>query len=143
MADVNVEVVFVSSPTSVEGAVTSKLIEHDALAAREPPIRLTEVAPALAVNVPPQPLEAPLGVDTTSPPGSVSEKTRFVKVAEFGLPMVNVTLVDPFGNRATTPKALVIVGGMSGITTVSVAVAGFGLFPAPRARNAYPLVCAS
>src|SRR5215468_5718030 len=70
---------------------------HEALAANVPPDRLSELAPAVAVAVPPQVLFR-LGVDaTTSPAGRLSVNANPLSVTLlFGLLMLMVSKVVPF-----------------------------------------------
>jgi len=75
--EVSVLVVLFLTPEVV--AVTFTLmLQLPKKAPTEPPERLTLPVPAVAVNVPPQPLLTPLGVATTSPAGRVSVKAMFV-----------------------------------------------------------------
>ena len=68
---------------------------QEALAASAAPDRLTEVAPAVAVMVPPpQEPVSPLGVDTTRPDGSGSVKpTELSDALTLGLVTVKLRLV--------------------------------------------------
>src|SRR5579859_1824104 len=86
-----------------------------------PPVRLMLVDPATAVAVPPQVLDSPFGVATTSPMGSVSVKATpaSASVLAAGLVMVKVSVVVPFSGMVVGLKALAIEGGA---TTVSTAV---------------------
>jgi len=94
---------------------------QEALLARVPAERLTEVAPAVAVAVPPHVLLMPLGVATTKPAGRLSVNANPVsdKLA-FGLEMLKVSDVVPFNGMVDAPKVLVIAGG---VATVRFAVA--------------------
>src|SRR5579859_3618747 len=86
-----------------------------------PPVRLMLVDPATAVAVPPQVLDSPFGVATTSPMGSVSVKATpaSATVLAAGLVMVRVSVVVPFNGMLVGLKALAITGGA---TTVMGAV---------------------
>jgi hypothetical protein len=100
--------------------VTLTAIEQEPLAVSDPPDRLIEPVPAVAVTVPPQVLVNPFGVETTSPEGRVSVKaTPDSAVAEFGLAMEKVSEVEPLIGMLEAPNALLIVGGAM---TVTVAV---------------------
>jgi hypothetical protein len=103
-----------------EVAVTSTVTEQLALEASPPPDKLTEPAPATAVNVPPQVLPA-FGVDaTTRPAGNVSEKPMPVSARlVLGLAMLNVNVLVPPTDTEVGLKALLKVGGWP---TVIVAV---------------------
>lgn len=59
---------------------TFKVMVQNAPAARLAPLRLTKELPAVAVAVPPQVMERPLGVATIRPEGSVSLKATPVRV---------------------------------------------------------------
>ena len=105
---------------------------HEALEARAAPLKLTLVAPAVAVIVPPPQLPVcPLGVATTNPAGNVSVKLTPVKfvpvVFDEGFASVKLRLVIPFTAIAEAPNVLLIVGAY-GTSTVNVAVA---VFPVP------------
>ena len=63
-------VVLTWSPAAV--AVTFTVMVHAAPSASVPPVSPIVPLPATAVSVPLQPLDAPLGVATTRPAGSVS-----------------------------------------------------------------------
>src|SRR5579885_2723205 len=97
--EVTVEVVFVSSPDSAPDAVTFTLKVQPAPPARVAPVREMVLVPAVAVMVPPpQDPASPLGVETTSPAGSVSVKPTPVRlVVALGFAMVKVRLVVPLG----------------------------------------------
>src|SRR5215467_7448751 len=85
---------------------------HEALAASVPPDRLTELAPAVAVGVPPQVLLR-LGVEATTSPAdrlSVNDNPLSVTLL-FGLLMLIVNKVVPFSGIFATPKLLVVLGG--------------------------------
>src|ERR1700704_1229542 len=90
--------------------VTFRLMLHEALAARVPPVRLMEDEPAAAVVVPPQLLVRALGVDTCRPAGSTSVKAMPVSGVVFELAILNVSDVVPFSRIVAAPKALEIVG---------------------------------
>ena len=100
--------------------VTFTMIVQLALAASEPPVRLTLPDPATAVMVPVQVPPRPFGVATTRPAGRVSVTAMaFCVTVVLGLVSVSVRLVDPFSAMFAAPNALVIV---TGATTVTVAV---------------------
>src|SRR5215831_14003911 len=119
-------------PPSVELTVTELILSpavvpctftetaHEALAARVPPDRLTELAPPVAVAVPPQVLFR-FGVDaTTSPAGRLSVKANPLSVTLlFGLLMLMVSKVVPFSGIFVGANVLVTLGGAA---TVRVAV---------------------
>jgi hypothetical protein len=77
------------------------------------PDRLTVVAPAAAVKVPPQLLTTPGVAATLSPVGNVSLKATPLMATVFGegLLTVNVSVVVPPIGIVAAPKALVMVGG--------------------------------
>src|SRR5215470_15749119 len=93
---------------------------HEALVASVPPDRLTELAPPVAVAVPPQVLFR-LGVDaTTSPAGRLSVNANPVSVTLlFGLLMLIVSKVVPFSGIFVGANVLVTLGALA---TVRVAV---------------------
>src|SRR5579864_4940708 len=93
---------------------------HEALAASVPPDRLTELAPPVAVAVPPQVLLR-LGVEaTTSPAGKLSVNANPVSVTLlFGLLMLMVSKVVPFSGILVGANVLVTLGGLA---TINVAV---------------------
>jgi hypothetical protein len=94
---------------------------QDPLVATDPPDRLAEDAPGVAVAVPPQLLFRLDGFATTTPAGKLSVKAiPFSVTFEFGFVMVKVRLVVPFKGTCATPNALEIVGGLA---TVRVAEA--------------------
>jgi hypothetical protein len=127
--EVTVEVVLISCPSSKAAAVTFTMKVQFAPAARVAPVRLTTLVPAIAVMVPPSQVPTrPLGLDTSKPVGSVSEKASPVRVTtEFGFVRVNARPVVPPGSSVRTfPKLLVRLGG---VATVKVAVA---VFPVPK-----------
>jgi len=93
---------------------------HEALAASVPPDRPTELAPAVAVGVPPQVLLR-LGVEaTTSPAGRLSVNDNPLSVTLlFGLLMLIVNKVVPFSGIFVGANVLATLGGLA---TLSVAV---------------------
>src|ERR1051326_5215167 len=112
-------VVLFCTPAAVP--VTFRLMVHEAFAASDPPVRLMEPEPAVAVVVPPQLLVSAFGVATAKPAGSVSLKAIPVSASEvFGLLMLNVSEVEAFSRMLAAPNALVIVGG---VATVKLAEA--------------------
>src|ERR1035438_4129788 len=89
--------------------VTLTLKVQDPLAPSVPLAKLTELEPATAVMVPvPQEPLTPLGVDTTSPPVSVSLKPTPLNEVESLLLMVKDNEVDPPCTIAPWPNALVM-----------------------------------
>jgi hypothetical protein len=93
--------------------VTFIVMVQEVLAAREPPARFTEVAPELAVKVPPQVSETPGVAATANPAGNVSENETPVMAIVFGFVIVKVRVVVPFRATDVAPKDLVIVGGLA------------------------------
>jgi hypothetical protein len=84
-----------------------------ALAARVPPDRLTDPAPAVAVAVPPQVLLRPGVEATTKPAGRVSVKASPVSAKPLlGLLRLKVNEVVPFSGMFDAPKAFVMAGGL-------------------------------
>jgi hypothetical protein len=81
-------------------------------AAMLPPDSETTPVPDVAVTVPPQVFETPLGVATARPPGSVSVKPTPVRPAAFGLAIKNVSDVVPFRGIDAAPNDFAIVGGV-------------------------------
>ena len=99
---------------------------QELLAASVPADRLTMPEAAVAVVVPPQVLDKPLGVATTRPAGKVSVNAKPVKlVPVLELVMVKVSEVVPLSVMVGAPKALVMLGGLA---TVRVALE---VFPVP------------
>lgn len=101
--------------------VTLTLTAQVALPASAPADRLTLVAPAVALAVPPQVLLSN-GVDaTTRPTGSVSVNASAEStLLEFGLVMLKVSDVVPFSGMLSAPNDFVIDGGAA---TLRLAVA--------------------
>jgi len=101
--------------------VTFTVTAHELLAEIVPPVRLIEVLPAVAVNVPPlHVLVAPGVAATCKPDGKLSVTATPLKaVPVFGLVMVKVRVEVPLTATLVGEKALVMLGGA---TTVSVAV---------------------
>jgi len=95
--------------------VTFTETAHEAPTANVPVDKLTELAPATAVAVPPQVLDNPLGVATTKPADRLSVNAMPVSgmALETGLVMSKVREVDPFSGILAAPNALVIVGGVA------------------------------
>ena len=104
---------------------TEKL--HEALAAKDAPLRLTVPDPAVAVIVPPpQDPVSPFGVETARPGGKLSVNAIVVRaVVALGFVTVNVRDVEPLSGILAAPNAFARVGG---VTTVSVALE---VFPVP------------
>jgi len=100
--------------------VTLTTIEQDPPAAMAPPVRLTELAPAVAVGVPPHVLLRFTGLATANPPGSESANAIPLNpTVAFRLVSVKVRVVAPFSGMLEAPKFLLMVGGP---TTVNIAV---------------------
>ena len=96
---------------------TLSVMVQDAPANKLAPLRLTVEEPAVAVAVPPQVFDKPLGVATTKPLGRESVKLTPVNVTRvLGLLMENVRLVVLPVRMELAPKDLAITGGA---TTVS------------------------
>jgi len=117
--------------TPVATLVTFKLKAQDALVDRLAPERLMLLPPGFAVSVPllHEPLN-PLGVEMTSPAGSVSVKPMPLnEAATFGFAMMKLRLVLPFSAIDATPKVLVMSGGttLAGGPTFKLADAVFPL----------------
>jgi hypothetical protein len=108
----------VHAPAVVPVTVTDKV--HDPAAAIDPPAKLTEDDPAVAVPTPLQVFASPLGLETCIPAGNESVKATPVRVVvEFGLEMLSVKVVVPPAAIEGDPKDLLMEGGA---TTVRVAV---------------------
>ena len=118
LVELTVPVVLLLVPEVV--GVTSTLTAHELLAVIPPPVRLMEVLPAAAVNVPPQ-LSLALGTAATCRPvGKLSVTATPLKaVPVFGLVMVKVRVEVPPTAVVVGEKALLMLGGA---TTVSVTV---------------------
>src|SRR5713101_2862358 len=118
LVELTVPVVLLLVPEVV--GVTSTLTAHELLAVIPPPVRLMEVLPAAAVNVPPQ-LSLALGTAATCRPvGKVSlTATPLKAVPVLGLVMVKVRVEVPPTEVVVGEKALLILGGA---TTVSATV---------------------
>ena len=92
-----------------------------------PSDRLIEDEPGVAVTVPPQSLKSSLGDAINRPAGKLSVnaipfKVTFVFGSLFGLLMVKLNRVVPFGATVAGRKSLLIVGAKNGINvTVTVA----------------------
>ena len=95
--------------------------EQEAPGASVPPARLTLVAAATAVAVPPHELVRPGVGPTTTPAGRLSVNARPVSVTfVFGLDRLKVSVVVPPSGITDTPKTFVIEGAAA---TVRFAVA--------------------
>jgi hypothetical protein len=112
-------VVLVAVPTLTPRTLTENV--QDAPAGIVAPDRLTLVAPAVAVTVPPHEFELkPFGVATAISEGRLSVKLIPLSEADvFGLLMVKDRLFAEPSGIVLAPKALLIPGGA---TTVSVDV---------------------
>ena len=91
--DPGVAVLTMPVPTTVPVTLTVKVQEFGEVPIA-PPVRDRVVAPAAGLNVPPQVLEAPVGLPTCKPPGRVSATVTPVRATEFGLVTVIVTVVQ-------------------------------------------------
>ena len=112
-ASVTVPVVLVLTPTAVPVTLTVKM--QLAPGASVPALKLILFVPAVAVTLPvPQGMN-PLGVEITSPAGSVSVKARPVKVTALpaGLVSVKVREVELLTARFAVPNDFVRVGGLA------------------------------
>jgi len=112
LVELTAPVVFAFEPALVALTLTTRVQLE--LTASEPPVRLMLPAPAVAVNVPPQPLSpAPFGVATTRPDGNVSLTASPVCVCVAdGLVIVRVRVDVPLSAMLVGLKALAIVGGV-------------------------------
>jgi hypothetical protein len=100
--------------------VTFTDMAQDVFAVKLAPLKLTEVAPPVAVAVPPHVLLSPLGVVTTRPAGKLSVNATPVRDrAVLLFVIVKVRLVAPFSGTVEAPNAFVIDGGL---VTVRVAL---------------------
>jgi hypothetical protein len=97
------------------GAMPVTLTENmqEPFAASVSPERLMTFVPAVAVIDPVQVVLKPLGVDTTSPTGSVSLNEIPVSGVPFEFMRVKLRLVFPFTGIVDAPNAFLIVGGGS------------------------------
>ena len=114
LAEVTAAVVLVRLPADVP--FTLKLNVHDALAAMLAPDKLTLLAPALAVMVPPPQVPVkPFGVATARPAGKVSVNPTppSARVFAAGFVMVKLRVVVPFNGIVAAPNDLPIDGGNS------------------------------
>jgi len=85
---------------------------QDPAAAIEPPDKVTEPEPALAVTLPPQELVVPGVEATTMPAGNVSvNATLFRAAVELGLVMLSVRVLVPPTATVVGLKLLEIDGG--------------------------------
>ena len=93
LVELTAPLVLVYCPDAVPVTFTTRV--QLVLTAMLPPVREMLVEPATAVAVPPQVLERPFGVETTSPVGSVSVNATPVSATVFaaGLVMVKVSVV--------------------------------------------------
>src|ERR1700687_3903244 len=103
--------------------VTFTLTAHELLAEIVPPLRLIEVLPAVAVNVPPHVLVAFGVAATCRPPGKVSVTATPLKaVPVLGLVMVKVRVEVPPTATLVGEKALLILGGATTVREVVLLV---------------------
>ena len=132
---VTVPVVFVFGFVPAEVAVMVAETAQFPEAGIVPPVKLMEVAFAVAVNVPPQVLVA-FGVPATvMPVGNVSVTAAPVAGSVFGLVRVRVTVVVPPTGMLVAVKALEIVG-----TELTVKVADAGVPVPPFVEVGAPVV---
>jgi hypothetical protein len=112
--EVTFPVTFVFTPEVV--ASTATLTEHEAPgAARTPPVRETEVAPATGANTPPQVFVDPGAPATCTPAGKVSVTpipVRPIGLAA-GFVIVIVRVVTWFRRTCAGENAFAIVGGVA------------------------------
>jgi hypothetical protein len=85
-----------------------------------PAEKLMTLVPAVAVIEPVHVVLKPLGVDTTSPTGSVSLNEIPVAANAFGLVRVKPTFVVPFKGIVGTPNVFLTVGGGGSTTMLAV-----------------------
>jgi hypothetical protein len=84
--------IFVYSPATFPKILTEMV--QDAVAAKLPPLQVIVGPPAMAVTVPLQVVDRPLGVATRSPLGRLSVKPTPLKaLVEFGLLMLKVRVL--------------------------------------------------
>ncbi len=92
-----------------------------------PPDKEMEPEAAVAVAVPPHVEVNALGVETTSPAGSVSVNATPVKSVPPGLVRVNVSEVEVFTPIVALPKAIAMTGAtLIGATSVAESLLRFG-----------------
>lgn len=135
LVELTVPVVLLKAP--LVALVTLMLIAQDVLAATDPPARLAEPEPAVAVTTPPHVLVSAFGVDTTTPAGNVSANARPVSATEFaaGFVIVNVSTEFVFTGIVVGLNAFAIDGGA---TTARLAEA---VPPVPPSTDAtFPVV---
>ena len=122
--EVTAPVTLFTVPAAVPVTFTENV--QDPAAATAPPARLTTELFGVAVTVPPQLPVKPLGVETTSPLGSVSLKPTPVRATVALLFWImKLSEVEPFRATLGVPKVLLMVGGA---TTVMLALE---VFPVP------------
>jgi len=104
--------------------VTDTLTWHCELTAMVPPVRLTDVAPAVAAAVPPQVFVRPGLELTTRPAGKLSLNATPVSVTVFaaGLTIVKVSVVLPLSAIDPMTKAFAIDGGATTVTDADAAL---------------------
>lgn len=109
--------------TPEEAPVTLTTTAQELLTAKLPPVRLRDVEPATAEAVPPHEFERPLGVATTRPAGSVSEKATpaSATVLAAGFVMVKVRVEVPLRETVVGAKASIIDGGATMLTLAEAA----------------------
>lgn len=91
--------------------LTFTTIVQEPSEAKVPPVRATELLPAVAVTVPLQVLLNPFGVPTIRPAGSGSVKARPVSaVPTFGLVIVMLRVVAALSSMLEAPNCLLITG---------------------------------
>jgi len=114
LAEVTAAVVLVMLPPDVPFTFTLKV--HEPFAPMLPPDKLTLLAPAVAVMVPPPHVPVrPFGVATARPAGNVSVNPTppSARALAAGFVMVKLKLVVPLNGIAAAPNDLLIEGGNS------------------------------
>ena len=111
LVELTAPVVLRNDPAGVAVTLTDMAQLRLPLPVTEPPVRLIEVSPAVAVNVPPQLLVAPGVLATCMPVGNGSLTATPVSVVPLlGLVIVRVRVEVPPAGIDVGLKALVIVG---------------------------------
>src|SRR5262245_43608211 len=95
------------TPTAVPVTLTE--IVHEPPAVREPPVKLTLVAPGTAEKLPPQVLLTAGALLTASPLGKGSVNATPLNGAGFALLIVKLSAVVPPNDMLDVPKALLMV----------------------------------
>jgi len=111
-------------------AVTLTPTEHEPLAGIVPPLNVSDVAPAVGAQVPPQ-VEVAVGVAATCvPAGSASLNAAPVSATEFVLASVNVNVEMPFTAIGLGTNDFVIVAGVPLLHPVKITSSSTGSEPA-------------